>query len=138
MAPLEAQNLINARGSTVWEIITDSGNFAVWGSGITEATGELRNGGTIRVRTRHGGSRSVRLRVEQIPGGVMTWTWAVPPRLGVFKRTFVLTPRDAMTLLVVRDEISGPLRAFIRSPFGAEEDLTGFVAAVKERAEILG
>lgn len=138
MAPLEAQNLINARGSTVWEIITDSGNFAVWGSGITEVKGELRNGGTIRVRTRHGGGRSVRLRVEQIPGGVMTWTWGIPPRLGVFKRTYVLTPRDAMTHLVVRDEVSGPLRAFIRSPFGAEEDLTGFVAAVKERAEILG
>ena len=137
MAPLEAQSLINARGSTVWEIITDSGNFAVWGSGITEVTGELRNGGTIRIRTRHGG-RNVRFRVEQIPGGVMTWTWGVPPRLGFFKRTFVLTPRDAMTHLVVRDEISGPLRAFIRSPFGAEEDLTGFVAAVKERAEILG
>jgi hypothetical protein len=47
-------------------------------------------------------------------------------------------PRAGPTLLVVRDEISGPLRAFMRSPFGAEEDLTGFVNSVKERAEILG
>ncbi|MFF2243196.1 SRPBCC family protein [Arthrobacter sp. NPDC058130] len=138
MAPLEAHSLINARGSTVWEIITDAGNFAVWASGITDVTGDLRNGGTIRVRTRHAGGTSVRLRVEQVPGGVMTWTWGIPPRLGAFKRTFVLTPQDAMTLLVVRDEISGPLRTFIRSPFGAEEDLAGFVAAVKQRAEILG
>lgn len=138
MAPLEAQSLINARGSTVWEIITDSGNFAVWPSGIAEVTGELRNGGTIRVRTRHAGSTSVRLRVEQIPGEVMTWTWGILPRLGAFRRTFVLTPLDAMTLLAVRDEISGPLRPFILSPFGAEEDLAGFVAAVKQRAEILG
>jgi hypothetical protein len=139
MAPLEAQNLISARVSTVWDIITDSGNFAVWESGITAVTGELRNGGTMRVGTRHGGSRSVGLRVEQIPGGVMTWARViVSPRLGVFKRTFVLTPKDAMKLLLVRDEISGLLRSFVRSPFGTEEDLIGFVTAVKERAEILG
>ena len=73
MGFIEAQSLINARGSTVWEIITDAGNFPVWDSGITEARGELRNRGTIRLRTGEGGSRSIRFRVEQIPGEVMTW-----------------------------------------------------------------
>lgn len=82
MAPVESQHLINARGSTVWDIITDSGNFTVWDSGITAVTGEIRNGGTVRVRTRHGGSRSFRLRVEPIPGEVMTWTRAMGPGLG--------------------------------------------------------
>lgn len=138
MGFVETQSLINAPSSTVWDIVTDSGNFEVWDSGITAVTGELRNGGTIRVRTRHGGNRSIRLRVEQIPGEVMTWAGGLPMRLGSFKRTFVLTPRDAMTRLLVRDEISGPLQAFTRSPFGTEKDLAGFVMAVKERAEVLG
>ena len=138
MALVEAQHLINARGSTVWDIITDSSNVAVWNSGITTASGEIRNRGTIRVRTRHGGSRSFRLRVEQVPGEVMTWTRVVPPGLGATVRTFVLTPRAGMTLLLVRDDVKGPLRGVIGSPFGTtKQDLEEFVSAVKNRAELL-
>lgn len=138
MASFEAQTLVNARGSTIWDIITDAGNFPVWESGITAVTGGLRNGGTIRIRTRRRG-RKVRLRVEQIPGEVMTWTTGIPPQLAVFKRTFVLMPRDAMTVLVIRDEICGPLRAFVRSPFDFTElHLTELANAVKERAELIG
>ena len=139
MALIEAQRLINARGSTVWDIITDAKNFAVWDSGITAVAGEIRNGGTIRVRTPHGGSRNFRLAVEQIPGEVMTWTRSVHPGLGATVRTFVLTHHAGMTLLVVRDDIRGPLRGIIRSPFNStEKDLNGFVDAVKHRAELLG
>lgn len=32
--------------------------------------GELGNGGSIRIRTRAGGNRTFRLRVQQMPGGV--------------------------------------------------------------------
>lgn len=138
MPLLEAQHLINARGSTVWDIITDPGNFAVWNSGITTVTGQIRKGGTIRVRTRHGGSRNFRLRVEQVPGEVMTWTRTLPLGLGANVRTFVLTPHVGMTLLLVRDEVKGPLRGIIGSPFSTtNQDLDEFVSAVKNRAEIL-
>ena len=139
MAPIEAQRLVNARGSTVWDIITDSSNFPVWDSGITAVSGPIRNGGNIRVRTLHGGSRSFRVAVEQIPGDVMTWTRAVHPGLGATVRTFVLTPHAGMTLLLVRDEIKGPLRGILRSPFSAtEKDLNNFVDAIKRRAELIG
>ena len=47
-------------------------------------------------------------------------------------------PGTLWTLVIVNDEISGPLRAFIRSPFGSGEDQARFVIALKERAEILG
>ena len=90
MHTAEAVALINARRSTVWEIITDAGNFAVWESGITDVYGDVRNGSIIRVRTTAGGDRRYRLRVEQIPGEVMTWTGGLP--LGLYKsvRTFTL------------------------------------------------
>ena len=109
MKSFEAEALINARNSTVWEIITDGGNYTVWDSGITRIDGQLRNGGPIRVRTRTGGNRTFRLRVEQIPGEVMTWTGGLP--LGLFKSvcTFTLTPRGGMTHLRVREEFTGPL-----------------------------
>ncbi|MDQ0819452.1 hypothetical protein QFZ79_001745 [Arthrobacter sp. V4I6] len=139
MAPTEAQHLINARSSTVWDIITDAGNLAVWNSGITTVSGEIRNGGTIKIRTRHGGNKRFRLRVQQIPGELMTWKRVVQPRLGITVRTFVLTSRAGMTLLLVRDESKGPLRDIIPSPFRTtEKDLSDFVGAVKQRAELLG
>lgn len=139
MAPIEAQALVNARGSTVWDVLTDSRNFTVWDSGIESVSGEIRNGGTITVRTRQGGAKGFRVRVEQIPDEVMTRTRAVPAALGTSVRTFVLTHRDGMTLLLVRDEIKGPLRGFFCSPFSStQQDLDDLVTAVKKRAEALG
>ena len=109
MKSFEAEALINARNSTVWDIITDGGNYTVWDSGITRIDGRLRSGGPIRVRTRIGGNRTFRLRVEQIPGEVMTWTGGLP--WGLFKSvcTFTLTSRGGKTLLRVREEFTGPL-----------------------------
>lgn len=139
MVLIEAQHLINARRSTVWDIITDTGNFTVWDSGITTVSGKVRNGGIIRVHTRTGGRRSFVVHVEQIPGEVMTWTSTVAPGLGTSVRTFELTDPDGMTLLLVRDEIKGPLRGFIQSPFSSTKaDLNHFVNAVKKRAELFG
>ena len=114
MESFEAETLINARNSTVWEIITDGGNYTVWDSGINRIDGELRNGGTIRVRTRTGGNRTFRLRVRQIPGKVMTWTRGAP--LGLFEGvlTFTLTPHGGMTHLHVREEFPGPLLGPLR------------------------
>lgn len=83
MQILEAGILINARSSTVWDVITDASSYTVWDSGITEIDGDVRNGGTIRIRTTTSGNRRYRLRVEQIPGEVMTWTGGLP--LGLFK-----------------------------------------------------
>lgn len=78
MHSVEAEALIKARGSTVWDIITGASNYTVWESGITHVTGELRNGGTIKIRTRVGGSRVFRLHVQQMPGEVMTCTGGLP------------------------------------------------------------
>ncbi len=50
--------MIYARSSTVWDIITDAGNCTVWDSGITGIEGQVRNGATIRIRTRTGGKQT--------------------------------------------------------------------------------
>lgn len=109
MRLLESETLINARSSTVWNVITDAGNLTVWDSGITAIEGEIRNGGTIRIKTAARGARTVRIRVQQLPGEVMTWTGGLP--LGLFKRirTFTLSPHAGLTRLRVTEELSGPL-----------------------------
>ena len=140
MHSVEAEALIKARDSTVWDIITDAGNYTVWDSGITHVTGELRNGGTIKIRTRTCGSRIFRLRVQQRPGEVMTWTGGLPLGLITGVCTFTLEPHDdGKTHLRVKEEITGPLRGLVGKAMpDARQPLIDYVNAVRKRSEILG
>lgn len=135
---VQAEALVSARSSTVWDVITDARNFTVWESGITEITGELRNGGIIRVRTRTDGNRTCRIRVQQIPGEVMTWTAGSPLGLLTRVRTFTLEPHGGMTHLRVKDEFTGPLRGLLPKVPDTKPALIDYVSAVKKRAEIIG
>ncbi len=123
----------------MWDVITDEGNLTVWASGITEIRGEIRNGGTIRIRTTSGGKRTFRLRVEQRPGELMTWTGGMPLGLFTGVRTFTLTPQGTMTHFKVREEFTGPLVPVIwkRMP-DMQSTFIDFVNAVKGRAELFG
>lgn len=139
MESFEAETIIDARSCTVWDIITDAANYTVWPSGITFADGHVRNGSSIRIRTRTGGNRALRLRVRLVPGKVMTWTASFP--LGFFSavRTFTLSPREGKTQLRVKDEFRGPLlRLAGRTLPDLGRDCSGYIDAVKERAEQLG
>lgn len=134
MALHASEVLINARFSTVWDVLTDSGNMTVWNSGVTEIDGDLRDGETVRITTlRQGGP--VRARVRQDTGGVMTWTSALPMRLLRVVRSFSLIPDLGRTLLKVTVEASGPLLRW-SSP-ATQQDLDDFVAAARHRAELL-
>lgn len=138
MRSCEAKTLISARKSTVWEIITDGGNYTVWDSGITHISGGLRNGATIRVRSRPGGNRTYRLRVRQIPGEAMTWTGRLA--LGLLKGvcTFTLTSHGEKTLLHVRQDFAGPLLGPLWKTLpDIEPAFAEYVNAVKKRAELL-
>lgn len=137
MAISEAETLINARTSTVWDILTDTGNVAVWDSGITDIVGDMRDGGTIRIR-RDNHRRHLSMRVEQVPGRVMQWRAGAP--FGLFRRalTLVVTPESGQVHLRIMHELSGPL-----VPFAANKILVPpatlevFVEAVKKRAELV-
>lgn len=133
----QSEAWINARSSTVWEVVTDARNYTVWESGITHITGELRDGGTIRVRTGTGGDRTYRLRVQQIPGAMMTWTGGLPLGLLTRVRTFTLERRRGMTHLRVKDEFTGPLRRLLREAVSDNQALIDYVHAVRNRAEII-
>lgn len=138
MHPLESEALINARTSTVWEVITDTGNLNVWESGITAVDGELRNGGRVRFRTTGTGRRSIRVRVQQMPGHVMTWTASLPLGLSKTVRTFTLEPAEGKTRFHVKDEHSGLLHLLGGHTLHvSDRPLAGFVKSVKKRSELL-
>ena len=139
METSEAETLILADAGTVWEIITDAGNYQVWDSGITDVSGAICHGGRIRVRTRDGGKRTFRLRVSQVPGQLMTWRGGLPLGLLQVERTFTLTDYTGITHLSIRDTASGPLRGLVRKTMPDSEPAQArYAAAVKFRAELLG
>ncbi|MBT2552842.1 SRPBCC family protein [Arthrobacter sp. ISL-5] len=130
--------LINARTSTVWAVLTDTGDLTVWESGITAVDGELRNGGRVRFHTTGTGRRSVRVRVQQVPGRVMTWTASLPLGLSKTIRTFTLAPAEGKTRFHVKDEHSGLLhRLGGHTLHLSDRPLADFVKSVKKRAELL-
>lgn len=138
MQSFESEEPINARSSTVWDIITDAGNFTVWESGITWVDGEVRNGALIRIRTVSGGRRTFRTRVQQMPGQVMTWKTGLLPCLLTWTRTYSLSPHAGLTHLRVKDEFGGPLLNIANGTLPvSEQDLYSYVAAVRRRAELL-
>lgn len=133
-----SEALINARASTVGEVITDAGNLTVWESGVTAIDGELRNGGIIRIKTADAGDRSLRFRVRQMPGEVMTWTRGLP--LGLLKRvrTFTLSPQAGRTHLMVKEQVSGPLAGLAGNTRpDTAHTLNDYVNAIMNRAELL-
>lgn len=138
MKSFEAETLILAEASTVWNIITDTGNYPVWDSGVTEVTGEMGHGKRIRVRTQDRGKRIFDLRVSQMPGQMMTWRSGLPLGLLQVERRFTLTDYTGITHLNVRDTASGPLCGLVRKAVtGSRPALFGYVNAVKFRAELL-
>lgn len=136
---VEAEALINAQSSTVWDVITDAGNLPVWESGVTEIRGEIRNGSVIRIRNASAGKRAFRLRVQLMPGEVMTWKGGMPFGLFTGLRTFRLTPQGSVTHLSVREEFTGPLVPALwkRMP-DLQPELDAYLKAAKARAELFG
>ena len=138
MKSFEAETLILAGAGTVWGILTDGGNYAVWNSGITEIKGALSHGERVRVRTRNGGKRTFNLRVSLVPGRRMSLSGGLPAGLLKVVRTFTLTDYTGMTLLRVTDTASGPLWGLAGKTLpGTDLALTAFLDAVKFRAELL-
>jgi uncharacterized protein YndB with AHSA1/START domain len=132
------ETLISARPSTVWDILTDTCNVAVWESGITAIDGDMRDGGTIRIMMNGNERGGLRMRVQQLPGEVMRWEASLP--LGLLQRTFTvsLSPEAGQTHLRIRHELGGFLSPFAGETLPASLDsLETFVEAVRKRAELL-
>lgn len=137
MKSFAAETLILASAGTVWDIITDAGNYPVWDSGITEVKGEIRHGSKIRVRLCDAGKRTFHLRVRQSPSRRMTWTGGIPLGMLRVDRTFSLNNYTGITHLTVRDTVRGPLQQLLRSAPEADAAVSGFVDEVKFRAELV-
>lgn len=89
------------------------------------------------MQTRAGGRRTFHLRVSLVPGRYKSLSRGLPAGPLKFARTFALTDYTGMTLLRVTDTASSPLRGLVgKTPPGSDLALTGFLEAVRFRAEL--
>ncbi|MFK0005060.1 SRPBCC family protein [Paenarthrobacter sp. NPDC090522] len=135
MKSFVAQALILASPTAVWDVLTDTGNFAVWNSGITAVSGELRHGSTIHVRTQRSGKKTLRFRVTMVMGSSIVWSRQLPLGFGKITRAVTLVAQSGFTNVRVTETATGFASVETRSD--TNHILRTFVEAVKFRAELL-
>ncbi|MFF1255086.1 hypothetical protein ACFVYC_21665 [Pseudarthrobacter sp. NPDC058329] len=132
-----AEALILASSDIVWDVLTDAGNYPVWGSGLANIEGQIRDGAVIRVRIQGPGKNSRRLLVCSMSTDRMTWTWSMPLGLLTVVRTFIISNHGGFTRMSVQDTARGPLVPIVRQRLGATYPVSRFVDEVKFRSELL-
>jgi len=141
MKTIRADIAIDAPPETVWQILTDFGQYPAWNPFIPMAEGTVREGETITVRIEPPGGQGMTFtptlqRVD--PNRELRWLGRLLlPKLFDGEHIFELHPREGGTRFVQRETFSGLLVPLL---WGAMKAPTccGFEAmneALKARAE---
>jgi hypothetical protein len=138
MKSYDATATIQASPDRIWAILTDSGAYPTWDSGVQGIDGTIAPGNRITVRSEANPGRAFPVNVTEFePGRSMTWSGGMP--LGLFKgvRTFRLSPAgDGATRFDMREEYTGPLLPLIwRTMPDLGPSFQKFAAGLKARAE---
>jgi hypothetical protein len=141
MKSYDATATIQASPERIWEILTDSGGYPSWDSGVQGIDGTIAPGNKITVRSEANPGRAFPVKVTEFdPGRSMTWSGGMP--LGLFNgvRTYRLSPAgDGATRFDMREEYTGPLLPLIwRTMPDLGPSFQQFAAGLKARAENAG
>ena len=133
----EARADIAAPPEAIWPILTDTGAWADWDSGVVSVEGRVEPGAKLKVTLSANPGRAYPIRVtELVPDRRMVWTGGMP--LGLFKgvRTYTLEPNGAGTAFTVHEAFAGPLVPLIwRSMPDLGPSFEQFARGLKQRAE---
>ncbi len=138
MRAYEAGAVIGAQPDRVWSILTDSGGWATWGSGVDKVEGQIAPGETIKIHSKAAPGRAFPVKVTTFePSSKLVFSGGMP--LGLFKgvRTYTLDAQgDGSTRFHMREEYSGPLLGMMwRSMPDLQPSFDMFANGLKERAE---
>ncbi|MEP3480270.1 MAG: SRPBCC domain-containing protein [Fuerstiella sp.] len=123
---------IAAPPARIWELLTDSKNFASWNSTIVELTGDITPGGRIQLVSKLDPKRTFKLKVKEYKlNERLSWGDAMGTRV------YTLTTRpDGSTQFQMTEKIGGPifpLFAKMIPPF--DSSFNQFAADLKLAAE---
>jgi hypothetical protein len=138
MKHFETETTIDASPERVWQILSDTGSWSDWDSGVLGVEGDPAEGNKVKIRSELNPKRSYPVKITEFePNRRMAWLGGVP--LGLFRgvRSYTLTPEgEGRTRFVMREEFTGPLLPLI---WRTMPDMSGsfrqFASGLKQRAE---
>lgn len=125
---------INADPAIVWALLTHVSDFPRWNSTITSMKGEIREGGTVELKSILDEKRTFKLKVKEfVPEKRLVWGDALGSRV------YTLTRRDGgRTIFAMTEKIGGPLfPLFANSIPSFDESFERFAADLKKEAETI-
>jgi uncharacterized protein YndB with AHSA1/START domain len=125
---------IFADAAIVWALLTRSSDFPRWNSTITSLKGEIREGGTIELKSTLDEKRIFKLKVKElVPEKRLVWGDAMG------SRTYTLDKdTEGSVLFIMSEKIGGPLfPLFAKSIPSFDESFERFAADLKKEAETI-
>jgi uncharacterized protein YndB with AHSA1/START domain len=114
MRSYEASSFIEATPEQVWPVLTDTGAWPDWDSGVTKVDGQLGLGEklTITVAANPGRAFPVKVVLLRAPEQ-MVFRGGMPLGLFIGQRTYSLVAEGTGTRFTMREEYTGPLAGII-------------------------
>ena len=137
MRHFETSTTIDAPAERVWEILTDTGAWSDWDSGVVQVEGEPGMGNRVKITSELNPKRAYPVTVTELDRPRrMAWRGGVPLGLFTGVRTYTLSPEGEGTRFDMREEFTGPLLPLIwRSMPDMSGSFRQFASGLKERAE---
>jgi uncharacterized protein YndB with AHSA1/START domain len=125
---------IHADPAIVWELLTHASDFPRWNSTVTSMKGEIREGGSVELKSTLDEKRTFKLKVKEfVPEKRLVWGDALGSRV------YTLTRGDGgSTHFSMTEKIGGPLfPLFAGSIPSFDETFERYAADLKKEAETI-
>ena len=123
---------IEAEPAIVWALLTHVSDFPRWNSTVTSMKGEIREGGTVELKSILDDKRTFKLKVREfVPEKRLVWGDALGSRV------YTLTPGDGgRTHFSMTEKIGGPLFPLFAGAIPSfDEVFERYAADLKKEAE---
>ena len=125
---------IHADPAIVWALLTHASDFPRWNSTVASMKGEIREGGSVELKSTLDGKRTFKLKVKEfVPEKRLVWGDALGSRV------YTLTRGDeGSTHFSMTEKIGGPLfPLFAGSIPSFDETFERYAADLKKEAETI-
>lgn len=125
---------IFADPAIVWALLTHAADFPRWNSTVTSLQGEIRQGGTIELKSILDEKRTFKLKIKQfVPEKRLVWGDAMGSRVYTLDKS-----EGGSMLFSMTEKIGGPLfPLFAGSIPSFDESFEQFAADLKREAETI-
>jgi uncharacterized protein YndB with AHSA1/START domain len=123
---------IQANPAIIWALLTHAADFPRWNSTVTSMTGEIREGGTVELKSILDDKRTFKLKIKEfVPEKRLAWGDAMGTRV------YTLTQGNGgNTIFTMTEKIGGPLFPLFASAIPSfDEVFERYAADLKKEAE---